>query len=98
MNYAGAFAPGGATGSASVTTAAAETTMTGTGNVVRIVNTGSVVVFIATDSVVADTTASNFPVLGGTVAFLSIPDEHQSIGYLTASSTATIYFTRGSLG
>ena len=61
MNYAGAFAPGGGTGNANVTTSAAETALSGTGNVVRIVNTGSVVVFIATDVSVADATASNFP-------------------------------------
>lgn len=98
MNYAGAFAPGGATGNASVTTSAAETSLAGTGNVVRLVNTGTVVVFVATDPVVADATASNFPVLGGTVAYLSIPDTHTRIGYLSASGAATIYFTRGSLG
>lgn len=62
-------------------------------NGVRILNTGTVPVFVVTGaSTVTATTANQFVGAGATVEFLRSP-EHTHLAAITASSTATVYFT-----
>ena len=80
-----------------VTTTPASDGLLGAGNVVRIANAGSVVV-LATTYTAGDTPGdTTLAVLGGTVAYLSLPNGHNELQLQTASGTATVYFNRGYL-
>lgn len=86
-----------ASASISATTTSARTAYPVLGNGVAVYNSGSVVVFVASgDSTVTATTSGQFVAPGETVEFKHNPaDTH--LAAITASSTATVYFTDASI-
>lgn len=69
---------------------------TGAGDVIRVANSGTVPILVTTDGSTPDT--SSIGVLGGSVAFLSVPNSASvTVSVATASGTATVFVSRGFL-
>jgi len=75
-----------------------QATITGSGDVLRIVNTGSVLAFVAVSptSTITAVGTTSMPVLPLTVEFINVPGEGTLYAAgITNSGTAAVYFTRG---
>lgn len=92
-----AFRPGNASTVSLSASAASSNVQVQTANTsrhVRIYNSGSVTVFIEQGgSGVTAATATGYPIPAGAVEIISCPEQY--IAAITASSTATVYFTPG---
>jgi hypothetical protein len=88
------------TASASATTSSAATALTLPSQVpkrtqVRVYNAGSVTAFILFGTSGVTATTGNMPVPAGAVEVLSVPEGTTHVATITASGTATVYFTAG---
>ena len=75
-----------------------QATISGSGDVLRIVNTGSVLAFVAVSpsSTIAAVVTTSMPVLPLSVEFINVPGEGTLYAAgITNSGTAPVNFTRG---
>lgn len=98
MTDVNAFQANGATVNLAVTTSTGSVALTGVGNGgnVRVYNAGSATIFInfGTSTVTA-TTAAGIPIPSGAIEIYSVGASITHVAAITASSTATAYFTTG---
>lgn len=91
-----AFKPDGPTVNLAATAATARVVVQASANSrhVRVYNSGAVAVFIQCgDATVVATTAAGMPIAPGTIEVIGCPSSN--IAGITASGTATVYFTPG---
>lgn len=90
-----AFTPG-ATVSLSATTSSSRVALSGGGKSVEIQNTGSVTVFVNLGDSSVSAATTDYPVLAGMCKVITRdPNAHTNIAGITASGSATVYFTAG---
>jgi hypothetical protein len=96
------FSPTGATVNLAVTSTTGNVAMTIMGGMtqqgsrsIRVYNSGAVDVFIAIGSSAITATTSSLPIPAGAVEVFETGPSATHIAAITASSTATVYFTSG---
>lgn len=98
MTDVNVFQPNGSTVNLSVTTSSASVALTGsgTGANVRVYNAGSDTIFLAfgTSGVTAATT-TGIPIPSGAIEMYTLPPTFTHAAAITASGSATAYFTTG---
>lgn len=96
------FQPQGSTVNISASNVSSNVALTGAGNggTVRVFNAGTATIFLAfgTSSSVAATTTAGIPIPSGMREVYTLPPTITHAAAITASSTATVYFTTGQGG
>jgi hypothetical protein len=89
------FRIGGSTVAVSCTTTSADETISGHKGQIVVYNAGTVAVFMRTGIGAQTAVTTDYPVAPGSTQTLSIPTNHNTVGAITGSGTATLYVTPG---